>query len=124
MHASNVNNLDIYVKMIAEKEFPIESRETLASIDKTHELILLGLRRCEGVNIEAWASLIQLSVEDIVDAVSAIFGGTDTCLPFHFSRQNNLLTLQGNQLSLTQQGILLYNSVCENLFGVVNKGIK
>lgn len=117
----NVCDLSAYTEMLAKGVLPVAGQETLRPDDRIHELILLGLRRREGLDLRTLSDLVGLSVETIVDRLRRVLGELDTSPPFCHSSANFLLTKHKNRLHLTAQGLLLYDSVCEKFSSVVNK---
>ena len=79
------------------------------------ELVLLGLRRVEGINPEQWKKLTGCSLTDQTKKVIEKMGGPGKTAPFSPSLAGRLLTVKNDNLCLTQEGLLLYDTICIKL---------
>jgi oxygen-independent coproporphyrinogen-3 oxidase len=111
----NVSDLQRYIDRLTLNILPIESEEILSPAEKNEEFVLLGLRRKTGVNILEWEKMIRQERSTILATLVDMFGDIDSITGFEFSNQGALLSVKDNHLCLTQQGLLLYNSICENI---------
>lgn len=82
--------------------------ETITSSEKQTELIMLGLRRLEGITE-------PLLVQQLLPIVDQLGGLDPEAMPFHTSTRQKWFTRSPDGLSLTLEGLLLYNHVCEQL---------
>ncbi|MBN1481528.1 radical SAM family heme chaperone HemW [candidate division KSB1 bacterium] len=117
----NVDDLTVYTKILFDGERPIEDEEDLGLLERIEELVLLGLRRKEGMSLVEWEELTGVVAAQFIDLLQHRFGAVDRGEGFFFSPAANVLTHYKNRLCLTQQGLLLYNTICENIFSLVNK---
>ncbi len=111
----NVSDTNLYINKVKRNTLPIENEEILSAAEKKQEFVLLGLRRKGGVNLSEWQRLTNRTQHDILLVVEHMFGELDTIRGFEPSRRKRALTVNENHLCLTQQGLLLYNSICENI---------
>jgi putative oxygen-independent coproporphyrinogen III oxidase len=88
----NVSNLKEYIQRIQSAKSPIEGNEILNNDQKKMELIMLGLRTTEGINIKAFNKLFDLSFEE---KYQSIMGQViDESLGF-IEEHHFILTLEG-----------------------------
>jgi oxygen-independent coproporphyrinogen-3 oxidase len=101
--AWNVNNNPRYIKAIAEDNLPQE-RETLSKTDQYNEYVMTRLRTQEGVSIEEIRSLFgeKMNAYLLKQAEK------------HLSEQ--LLCLDGDQLTVTKKGKFLSDGIAADLF--------
>lgn len=116
----NCADVEQYCQYLGKDMLPFEKKEQLSVEQKCQELLLTGLRRKEGMDLQQWASLVSGELLTAAEDIITELGGLDTrTLPFKNSRHNRLLTLVHKHLCLTRQGLLLYDSVCERLSEVI-----
>ncbi len=111
----NVDDLHRYMDMLHQNKKPIAGSEKLTLDEQRDEFILLGLRRQSGIDLMAWQKLTHSPIADVLEKIAGTFSSLDSIAGFESSTQGCLLTLYQNHLCLTQQGVLLYNSVCDKL---------
>lgn len=103
----NVADLDEYHARIARKERPIENSENLTREQQMLEMILLGLRRTEGIDL---AGFHREFGEDFRVRFNKVLQkldfSPDTSNPHDFFR------LENDHLRLTRAGLLVYNEIC------------
>lgn len=59
----NISNLEAYIKSVQSNNSPVEEKEVLTTEQKKMEMIMLGLRTSEGVNIQAYNDCFDRSFE-------------------------------------------------------------
>lgn len=99
---TNHGSVSTYLKRIESGQSPVELSEQLSPLDRAKELLVVGLRRIDGVNQTEFRQLTRLGFADILTSQRAgmLF-------------ENELLRQEGEQLQLTEQGVLLYDSIAE-----------
>lgn len=107
---TNIEEPEDYIKAVVEGNSAVESCEMLDQKTKAVERLMLGLRLQEGVD------LIKYKAEFGFDLKK-------TAEPYltNFSKQN-LLKLNGSQLTLTDAGIMVSNTVISSLLNGVERG--
>jgi len=116
----NCANVEQYCQYLEENVLPFEKKEQLSIEQKCQEMILLGLRRKEGIDLQQWSRLASDELLTAAEPVIKELGGLDTrTLPFKNSKHNRLLTVLHKRLCLTRQGLLLYDTICEKLAQVI-----
>ncbi len=116
----NIANVHKYNANLQNNVSVIESTETLNHEQRLEEMILLGLRRTTGISLEDWQNLAGYELHTKAADVITRLGGIDSeTKPFAQSPSGKLLTLNKKSLALTRQGLLLYDSVCEQLFDII-----
>ena len=115
----NVDNLDLYIKQLKAGHSPVQEYEELSRSLRLEEMLLLGLRRKEGVDLQALQSVAELSIEKLLLLISDHAGGVANVAPFEATSGGALLTECDGFLGLTREGLLLYDSVCQVLFRVI-----
>ena len=99
---TNHGSVSTYIKRIEAGQSPVELSERLSSMDRAKELLVVGLRRMDGVNQTEFHQLTQL-----------VFGDVLTSRRAKGLFENELIKREGDNLRLTQQGVLLYDSIAE-----------
>jgi oxygen-independent coproporphyrinogen III oxidase len=112
----NVGDLSQYINKLKTDQIPVAGSEDIGSDEMLHELILLGLRRIEGIDLNLLQRLTERSAEELIEQVVENIGDIDSVDSFAKPGKNALLTKVSDSLCLTQEGLLLYDSVCEELF--------
>lgn len=112
----NQADLDKYLLALANGIMPIQGDEILTRADEMAETILLGLRRKEGISERDWqdrfGTLLKMSLCNALETI----GGIDLhAEPFSFSQSEKLLCQSDKSICLTEQGLLLYDSICHHL---------
>ena len=103
----NVRNLQKYIEMTREKEFPIEASENIDQEKRFHEEILLGLRKAEGFDFFSVCQEFQLNPERFQEPLNSL-------IDEGFLKQN------GTRIFLTEEGFLVYNSIVRSLMECAN----
>jgi oxygen-independent coproporphyrinogen-3 oxidase len=112
----NVRDVNRYCNALEQNALPIDGSEILTNEQNRLELIMLGLRRREGMSFAKWQRLTGGEFLFEKGDIIAELGGVDReTKPFSSSAADRLLTVQDGRLSLTCQGLLLYDSVCARL---------
>ncbi len=116
----NVADVNSYCTTLTKSLLPVEKKERLVENHKLEEMILLGLRRVEGINLSEWK---QKTNQDLLHQAKNIlnqFGGIETTIPsFKSSKTGKLLTKVNQSLCLTREGLLLYDTICEKLLDII-----
>lgn len=90
----NVANLNRYYKALELGESPIDFEESLSKEDLEKELLVIGLRLCEGVDLSKF-SVDRVKIDKLIE--------------------EGLLQQDRQRLRLTQKGMLFYDSVAVEL---------
>ena len=98
----NVRNLDEYMTRVEGGNSPVAGGEELDPVQLRNEKLAFGLRLSGGVSITA-----DLGYESVADFTSRF--------EVQLERWANHLELSGEQLSLTEQGVLLADTVAADL---------
>lgn len=99
---TNHGSVSTYIKRLESGQSPVSFSEQLQPHERARELLVVGLRKIEGVNEPEFRRLTQFGFSDILTSQRA----TEL-----FS--NELLERADTQLRLTRKGMLLYDSVAE-----------
>ncbi|RLD12369.1 hypothetical protein DRI50_09190 [candidate division KSB1 bacterium] len=83
-------------------------------------MLLLGLRRMEGVNLQALQVVSEITTARLLSLIGEHFGAVADVAVFDESNDEALLTKHDGCLGLTRAGLLLYDSVCQVLFRVLS----
>ena len=101
----NTADLDKYLKLVSEMKSPVEHSEEITAEKALSEAMFLGLRKTEGINMEAFSKRYSIN------------------LPAHYQKEINELKEAGlietgasecsyeTDIRLTQKGLLLSNEV-------------
>ena len=101
---ANVRSLPAYISALKEGRLPVEFTETLTQTDLYNEAIMLGLRTRQGVDLGYIQQRFGL------ERYRALL---NQIVPLLHSGK---LSLQGNQLTLTQEGLPVADAVIARLF--------
>lgn len=111
---ANVDDIDDYMERIRDKESPVnlDSLEKLTHSDIINEMIFLGLRMNQGIELSAIKEQLQknYTLSSAVCEAIAVFDRKVEKLC-----QNGLLRMQSSRISLTQKGREISNSVFAEL---------
>ncbi|UCH61707.1 MAG: radical SAM family heme chaperone HemW [Fidelibacterota bacterium] len=99
----NVRDLDKYLKLIEGGDSPVAGGEELNIIQLRNEKLALGLRLSRGISVT-----VDLGYESVADFISKYEGQLESWADH--------LVLVGEQLSLTEQGTLLADTIAADLF--------
>ncbi len=114
----NKADLTAYCEQLEAGVLPVEGSEILADQQRMLEMIMLGLRRREGIDLAAWQELSGRSfLSDMAKVIDGLGGIDEKAKPFSESPAGKLLTLQDGKLCLTREGLLLYDSISGQFAG-------
>lgn len=116
----NVDNLDLYINRLSVQHSPVLGSEELSRRLRLEEMLLLGLRRMEGVNLQALQAVSEITTARLLSLIGEHFGAVADVAVFDESNDEALLTKHDGCLGLTRAGLLLYDSVCQVLFRVLS----
>jgi oxygen-independent coproporphyrinogen III oxidase len=117
---ANFSDFNQYQNLLFQKKLPIEFNEKLTTEMQMEEAILLGLRQKKGIHIEQFKKNFGCDFMGMKNEFENKLGKIDlSSEPFSFSQQESLLCLRDGHLCLTQQGLLLYDSVCGEFVAMV-----
>jgi len=116
----NVSDIHRYARELASAKLPIEGGEELDKQARLNELVLLGLRRREGIDLEKLEKTSGRMRDELLTGIEQRVGTIAATPSFAKSNDNALLTLVDDSLCLTRQGLLLYDSLCRALFKVIS----
>ena len=111
----NADDVELYSQKLGRGELPVIEEEQLSREQRLLETILLGLRRREGIDLKAWK---QCAGFDLLQSTKLLqpLGGIDSAAqPFADSASGQFFTLADHHLKLTAQGLLLYDSLFQQL---------
>ncbi len=110
----NVANLKDYCSMLQRQTFPLSDKEKVSTAKRKLEDLMLGLRQRNGIDMLKWSRKYNQSFINTFSTEIEKCGGSDTHIsPFSHSPSEKLLTTNNRNIALTQQGLLLYNYICE-----------
>ncbi len=95
----NIADIDNYIKMLNNRNFPISESLQVTSQDAIKEFIFLGLRKTQGLKIDD----IQKIELDILEAAQDLI-------------DDGFLKIENNYLKFTDKGIILSNTIIVRLF--------
>ncbi len=96
----NVRDIKAYdQRILQEDRLPLEGEEELSIEQKMIEAILLGLRKCEGLEIERFRRQFGLDFFETFREP--------------LSQTSDFIVNDGQKITLTRQGLFLYNRICE-----------
>lgn len=99
---SNVGNYVHYIRKLENRQLPCAFEEMLTPAQRQFEMIFLGLRRSEGLDLSAYSATFQRNF-------MADYGRQ---LEKMMSGGRALLQLENGHLRLTREGLLLCDAVC------------
>lgn len=111
----NCRDLQLYCRQIESGQNAMAERETLTSRQLLYEMILLGLRQNSGIDSRKWHSAANVDLFEFVQHCG--LSTEEGLAAFAPSAGHHLLSRLGEALVLSEQGVLLYDSVCEKLVG-------
>ncbi len=115
----NVRDVKAYCEKLESGQPAIAAKENLTRQQRELELILLGLRRREGLSLTTWQDIAGNDFLQISKTVINDLGGYDErARPF--APSDKLLGLTRDTLFLTREGLLLYDSICNHFASIVN----
>jgi oxygen-independent coproporphyrinogen-3 oxidase len=99
----NHRSTSTYLQRVRSGQSPVAERECLSPEDRARELLVIGLRRMSGVDLNDFArrcgyTLEQLAAQEIDELIS-----------------QGLLSREGRQLKLTRHGLLLSDAIWPRL---------
>lgn len=115
----NVSDVDDYISRLQAGNSVLDQREQLTTEQRLAESVLLGLRRVEGLSVTDFEKQLQGGNNIDMSTVLDRLGGIDSVEPFTSSPDGKLLTRFNNRLALTEEGLLIYDSLCERLIGEI-----
>ena len=117
--AWNVSDVDRYSNLVNQGKRAIEQTEQLDLKLQAMEMILLGLRQRTGIDCVLWEQRMGHSLlqDPHIQELGIDQGGE----PFELSENNAFLTYTHQRLALTRQGLLIYDSICEQ---IIQYGVK
>lgn len=95
----NHRSTTTYIRRLLAGESPVADSETLSAEDRARELLVFGLRRLEGVDLEAFGERHGVVVRDLIGRSLEEFIARD------------LLTLEAGRLRLTRAGLLVSDAI-------------
>lgn len=98
----NQANLSLYCKRLNSNIMPVDFEEELPHTHKIKELLAIGLRMLSGINLSAFTAIYGNLPSDLVTSIQLLI-------------EQKLLSRKQEQLSLTEQGLLFYDYVAEQL---------
>ena len=111
----NIANLKAYCSMIERDTFPLADKEKISTAQRKLEEVMLGLRQKDGINILQWSRKYKQSFIKNFSTVMSKLGGCDNDTPaFAYSPAEKLITAKNQNIALTQQGVLLYDFICQS----------
>ncbi|MCX8030806.1 MAG: radical SAM family heme chaperone HemW [Thermodesulfovibrionales bacterium] len=99
----NVKDINDYIKSISKGVIPLTESIKLSHADKIKELIFLGLRKTQGINLKKLPPNILAQMKPKIESLI----------------NQNLLKRQKNKVMLTKRGLLLSNEVIINLIDTI-----
>ncbi len=100
---TNHSSVSAYLKRLESGESPTVFSEKLDAIARAHELLVIGLRKIDGVQELAYRQLTGFGFDEVLsEKARSLF-------------ELGLIERSGEQLRLTPRGVLLYDSVAETI---------
>lgn len=99
MRYKNLSDMNAYISAVGKGDLPVGETQAIEKNEEMFEVVMLGLRLCEGVEIAAFE---QRFAKDI----RARFGNA-----IRSCEQNGLLVIENGFLKLTQRGMEIQNTV-------------
>ncbi|MBD3375587.1 radical SAM family heme chaperone HemW [candidate division KSB1 bacterium] len=115
----NVSDIDRYSNLVNQGKRAVEQSERLDLQLKATEMVMLGLRQRTGIDCVLWEQLVGQSL--LQDPHIQELGIDEGGEPFEPSKNNAFLTYTHQRLALTRQGLLIYDSICEQ---IIQYGVK
>jgi oxygen-independent coproporphyrinogen-3 oxidase len=97
----NIANLSKYSAQLKDGQLPVDFTECLEKDAQAREMLAIGLRLLEGIDLEQFQKQYPLD-PDTLKAVDGLI-------------KNGLLERQGKQIKLSSQGILFYDSIASEI---------
>jgi oxygen-independent coproporphyrinogen-3 oxidase len=118
----NADDVYLYAQKLERGQLPVIEEEQLSREQRLLEMILLGLRRRKGIDLKAWQQCAGIDLLQSTKLFQSLGGIDSTAQPFSKSVSGQFLALEDHHLSLTTQGLLLYDSLCQQLSAFVLSG--
>ena len=115
---SNFSDVEKYCHFLERGKAVSQQVEVLNREEKMLEFIMLGLRQSRGLDLHRWQTDFSTEFDDFFAPILKNLGVGDSP-PFMPGEYNNLLTRKDERLSLTREGVLLYDSICQELAALV-----
>jgi len=113
----NDRDLEGYIDAWGRNEPAVADRERIGREEEKSEALLLGLRRRRGIDLGLWRERFGEGLLECGEHAIAKLGGlVHDQPPFSAVPGAELLTLNGQELALTEAGVLLYDMVCQELW--------
>jgi oxygen-independent coproporphyrinogen-3 oxidase len=118
----NAGDVYLYSQKLERGESPVIEEEQLSREQELLEMILLGLRRSEGIDLKSWQRSAGVDLLEVTELLQPL-GGIDTAVqPFSDSASGQFFVFTDHHLALTTQGLLLYDSLCQQLSALALNG--
>lgn len=100
---TNHRSTTTYLKRVLAGESPVAEREELTDEERAHERLVFGLRRLEGIDVEAFAKKTGYEVDALAGESISRFV------------EQKMLKREGNRLMLTREGLLVSDAIWPEL---------
>jgi len=114
----NICDVRAYADNLSEGKLPVSEREKLSKEQIGLELILLGLRRREGLDLKKWKYLMHNDLLQQAERILDDLGGVDVSAQ-PFGKSNKLLGARDDFMFLTKKGLLLYDTICTEISAII-----
>ncbi len=101
--SSNITDINKYIKSINSNILPVKESFAITPSEALKEIIFLGLRKTEGVNLKSLITSNLISEKEVNTSIEDLI-------------KTGFLELNENYLRLTRKGILISNTVMVKLF--------
>lgn len=103
VRSTNHRSTTTYLKRVAAGESPVFEQEELTAEQRAHELLVLGLRRLEGIEREAFAAATGFTLDQLAGSAIAKFV------------ELGLLSDDGSRVKLTREGLFVSDGLWPEL---------
>ena len=112
-------DLILYLTELEQRGQPPIETEILSFEQRLVEFIMLNLRRSEGIPLRNWLQLTGTDFLQDFESVISALGTEDQTGPFELSPSGCYLVKYPAHLSLSAQGVLLYNTIVERFVACI-----
>lgn len=112
-------NVMRYASSLIQEGRPLVQMEYLSREQQLFELIMLNLRKREGLSLKVWQEKAGNSFLKQFESVINDLGMDEQIKPFESSNRGSHFVIQPDRLALSAQGMLLYDNICEKLINCI-----
>ncbi|MDZ7725133.1 MAG: radical SAM family heme chaperone HemW [candidate division KSB1 bacterium] len=109
----SAKDLALYLAELGQNGQPPVDLEVLSFEQRLVEFVMLHLRRRPGIPLQGWTHLTGTDFLQAFESVISALGTEEQTEPFEISPSGSYLVIHPGHLSLSAQGVLLYNTIVQ-----------